>query len=143
MALNQLDNLVRINKLKVEPPDQREFDRMVASARRKLQDARVEGISEEGRFSMLYSAAHSVSLAAMRWHGYRSDNRFLVFQCLPHTVGLDPVKWRVLDQCHKARNLAEYEGRLEVAPQLIKELLEITEELLALVEAFSPVPEKS
>ena len=143
MALNQLDNLVRINKLKVEPPDQREFDRMVASARRGLQDARVEGLSEEGRFSMLYGAAHSVSLAAMRWHGYRSDNRFLVFQCLPHTVGLGPVKWRILDQCHKARNLAEYEGRLEVAPQLIKELLEITEELLALVEAFSPVPEKS
>ena len=88
---------------------------------------------------MLYGAAHSISLAAMRWHGYRSDNRYLVFQCLQHTIGLDTVKWRVLDQCHKARNLAEYEGRLEIAPQLLKELLEITEELVTQVEALGTV----
>ena len=77
MTLEKLDNLVKINKLKLEPPDQREFDGMVASAKRGLQDAKVVGLSEEGRFSMLYGAAHSISLAAMRWHGYRSDNRYL------------------------------------------------------------------
>ena len=71
MTLEKLDNLVRINKLKVEAPDQKEFDRMVATAKRGLQDAKVEGLSEEGKFSMLYGAAHSISLAAMRWHGYR------------------------------------------------------------------------
>ncbi len=141
MTLEKLDNLVRINKLKVEPPDQKEFDRMVATAKRGLQDAKVEGLSEEGKFSMLYGAAHSISLAAMRWHGYRSDNRYLVFQCLQHTIGLDTVKWRVLDQCHKVRNLAEYEGRIEIAPQLIKELLEITDELVTLVAGLGSVPE--
>ena len=112
---------------------------MVTAAKRGLQDAKVEGLSEEGKFSMLYGAAHSISLAAMRWHGYRSDNRYLVFQCLQHTIGLDRIKWRVLDQCHKVRKLAEYEGRLEIAPQLIKELLEITEELVTLVEALGTV----
>ena len=140
MTLEKLDNLVKINKLKLEPPDQREFDGMVASAKRGLQDAKVVGLSEEGRFSMLYGAAHSISLAAMRWHGYRSDNRYLVFQCLQHTIDLNLVKWRVLDQCHKARNLAEYEGRIEIAPQLLKELLEITEELVTLVERLGPIP---
>lgn len=139
MTLAKLDNLVKISQLKVEPPDQKEFDRMVTAAKRGLQDAKVEGLSEEGKFSMLYGAAHSISLAAMRWHGYRSDNRYLVFQCLQHTIGLDRIKWRVLDQCHKVRNLAEYEGRLEIAPQLIKELLEITEELVTLVEALGTV----
>ena len=139
MTLEKLDNLVKISQLKVEPPDQKEIDRMVTAAKRGLQDAKVEGLSEEGKFSMLYGAAHSISLAAMRWHGYRSDNRYLVFQCLQHTIGLDTVKWRVLDQCHKARNLAEYEGRLEIAPQLLKELLEITEELVTLVEALGTV----
>jgi len=114
---------------------------MVATAKRGLQDAKVEGLSEEGKFSMLYGAAHSISLAAMRWHGYRSDNRYLVFQCLQHTIGLDRVKWRILDQCHKVRNLAEYEGRLEIAPQLIKELLEITDELVTLVAGLGSVPE--
>ncbi len=139
MTLEKLDNLVKISQLKVEPPDQKEFDRMVTAAKRGLQDAKVEGLSEEGKFSMLYGAAHSISLAAMRWHGYRSDNRYLVFQCLQHTIGLDRIKWRVLDQCHKVRNLAEYEGRLEIAPQLLKELLEITEELVTLVEALGTV----
>ena len=113
---------------------------MVASAKRGLQDVKVVGLSEEGRFSMLYGAAHSISLAAMRWHGYRSDNRYLVFQCLQHTIDLNLVKWRVLDQCHKARNLAEYEGRIEIAPQLLKELLGITEELVTLVERLGPIP---
>ena len=87
---------------------------------------------------MVYGAAHAISLAAMRWHGYRSDNRYLVFQCLQHTVDLETVKWRILDQCHKTRNLVEYEGRLEIAPQLIKELLEISEELITRVESLGP-----
>ncbi len=77
MTLQQLDNLVKIQKLKIEPLDQNEFDGMVSSAKRRLQDAQVEGLSEEGRFSLAYGAAHALSLAAMRWHGYRSDNRYL------------------------------------------------------------------
>ena len=139
MTLAELDNLVKINKLKVEPPDQKEFDGLVASAKRRLQDVMVEGLSDEGRFSLAYGAAHALSLAAMRWHGYRSDNRYLVFQCLQHTIGFDSVKWRVLDQCHKVRNVAEYEGHLEINAQLLKELIEITEELLKKIKALGPV----
>lgn len=141
MTLEKLNNLVKINKLKREPPNQKEFDSMVSSAKRGLQDAKVEGLSEEGKFSILYGAAHAISLATMRWHGYRSDNRYLVFQCLQHAIGLDPVKWRVLDQCHRTRNLAEYEGRLEIAPQLTKELFAILEELVTRVESLGPIPE--
>lgn len=110
MTLSNLDNLVEIGKLKQEPPDQQEFDGMLRSARRSLQDVQVQGLSEEGRFTLAYGAAHALSLAAMRWHGYRSDNRYLVFQCLPHTVGIENKKWRVLDLARKHRNLAEYEG---------------------------------
>lgn len=139
MPLEKLDNLVTIHKLKLEPPDQKEFDGMLAAAKLRLKDAKVEGLSEEGKFSLAYGAAHAVSLASMRWHGYRSDNRYLVFQCLQYTVDLESVKWRVLDRCHKVRNLAEYEGHLEVSPQLLKELLEISEELVSLVEAFGPI----
>ena len=75
----------------------------------------------------------------MRWHGYRSENRYLVFQCLEHTVGLENAKWRVLDKCHTQRNLAEYEGNLDVTPQLIGELIPITKELAALVDALGRV----
>ena len=139
MTLEKLDNLVKINRLKLEAPDQREFDGMVASAKRRLQDSRVTGLSDEGRFSLVYGAAHAISLAAMRWHGYRSDNRYLVFQCLQHTIGLNTIKWRVLDQCHNVRNRAEYEGQLEISSQLLKELNEITLELVTLVESLGPI----
>jgi len=101
MTLGELDNLVTIKQLKVEPPDQAEFDGMVNSAKSCLQDARLKGLSEGGRFSLAYSAAHALALAAMRWHGYRPDKRYLVFLCLQHTVGLENEKWRVLDKCHK------------------------------------------
>ena len=139
MTLENLDNLVKVKQLKVELPDQNEFDGMVSSAKRRLKDAEIEAVSEEGRFLSAYGAAHVLSVAAMRWHGYRSDNRYLVFQCLQHTVGLENAKWRVLDKCHKQRNLAEYEGHLEITPQLLQELIKVTRELLKLVEALGPI----
>lgn len=139
MTLENLDNLVKIKQLKVEPPDQSEFDGMVNSAKRRLLDSQVEALSEDGQFSLAYGAAHALALAAMRWYGYRSDNRYLVFQCLQHTLGLENAKWRVLDKCHKQRNLAEYEGHLEITPQLLQELIKVTRESLKLVEALGPI----
>lgn len=139
MTLVHLDNLVKTNNLKIELADQKEFDGMVISAKRRLQDANVESLSDDSRFSLAYGAAHALSLAAMRWHGYRSDNRYLVFQCLEHTVGMTTSKWRVLDKCHKQRNLAEYEGHLEITPQLLDELIAITKELLTLVEELGAI----
>jgi len=139
MTLEKLDNLVKIKKLNTEPPDQKEFDGMVGSAKRRLQDAQVESLSEDSRFSLAYGAAHALALAAMRWHGYRSDNRYLVFQCLEHTVGLEKAKCRVLDKCHKQRNIAEYEGHLEITPRLLNELIQVTKEVSDLVESLGPV----
>ena len=59
-----------------------------------------------------------------------------MFQCLQHTVGLEDSKWRVLDKAHKLRNVAEYEGHLEIDDQILQELISITEELLNLVETL-------
>ncbi len=136
MTLDKLENLVRIGQLKHEPPDKHEFDGMVASAEIRLNDAKLGGLSQDSQFTLAYGAAHALALAAMRWHGYRSENRFLVFQCLEQTLGLETAKWRVLDQCHKRRNIAEYEGHLEIDSQLLSELIVITTELLALVKGL-------
>ena len=137
--MNELDNLVKINQLKAEPPDADEFAGMLRAAEIKLNDAQIQGLSDDSQFSLAYSAAHALSLAALRWHGYRSDSRYLVFQCLQHTLGLERSKWRVLDQCHRKRNLAEYEGHLEIDHQLLKELISITQEILDLVKALAPI----
>ena len=105
MTLSQLDNLVRIGHLKAEPAARVELDGLIRSGAARIKDAENDRLSLESRFDLAYNAAHAFSLAALRYHGYRSDNRFLVFQSLPHTVGLSPQKWRVLDQAHARRNL--------------------------------------
>ena len=82
MSTEALENLVRIGKLKKEAPDQGQIDGMIHSARIRLGDLNAEGLSEEGKFLSAYGAAHSLSLAALRRHGYRSDNRYIALQCL-------------------------------------------------------------
>jgi len=139
MTIDKLDNLVKINKLKPESPNQVEFDGLVRSGTVRLKDAKNTDLSDDSRFDLAYNAAHAFALAAMRWWGYRSNNRYLVFQCLQHTLGLEMAKWRVLDICHNKRNIAEYEGHLEIDQQLLAELIDITSELQKLVQQMEPI----
>jgi hypothetical protein len=136
MSQAQLDNLVRIGQLKAEPCNAAEVRRMVAMAQARLVDAKLANLSAEGRFTSAYNAAHAAALAALRWHGYRSENRFTVFQCLAHTVGWPASKWRVLDAAHQKRNLAEYEGFLEVEESVIAELCRLVTQLIGDVESL-------
>ena len=125
MTLANLDNLVRIGKLKAEPGAQKELDGLLKAARARLADAQIQNLSAEGRFDLTYNAAHALALAAMRWHGYRSDNRYLVFQCLGDTLGMPAAEWRVLAKCHERRNIMEYEGDFDIDEQLMADLLRI------------------
>lgn len=126
----ELDNLVRVGQLKVEPRNESEVRRMLAMARTRLADSGHANLSAEGRFTSAYNAAHAAALAALRWHGYRSENRFVVFQCLAHTLGWPAQRWRILDSAHRKRNLAEYEGFLEVEESQIEELRAVVGDLI-------------
>ena len=140
MPLPPLDNLVRIGQLKAEPPAQVEFDGLLRSGRVRLADAVNASLSLESRFDLAYNAAHALSLAALRWHGYRSENRYLVFQCLAHTLGLEAAQWRVLDQAHRKRNLAEYEGDLDVDDALVAALVRTAQAVEQRALALGPIP---
>lgn len=128
MTHPQLDNLVRIGRLKNEPPVDAEIEGLVRSGVRRLNDAAREELSLESRFDLAYNAAHTLALAALRLRGYRSDSRYLVFQCLQHTVDLPQAQWRVLDNAHRKRNLAEYEGAVDVGVELVAALLRAARE---------------
>lgn len=130
MSLQALDNLVRIGQLKAEPRNAAEVGRMLAMARTRLLDSRLDTLSSEGRFTSAYNAAHAAALAALRWHGYRSENRYTVFQCLTHTLDWAAPRWRVLDSAHQKRNIAEYEGFLEVEESTIVELCVLVDALI-------------
>jgi hypothetical protein len=140
MPSQQLDNLVRIGQLKAEQAMQPELDGLLRSGAARIKDAENAQLSLESRFDLAYNAAHAFSLAALRFHGYRSENRFLVFQSLQHTLGLSPAKWRVLDQAHKRRNLVEYEGSVEVDVGLLSALIRIAREVETAVRALGPLP---
>lgn len=137
MPSEALSNLEKIGKIKAEPMNRAEIDRMLSMARKRLEDASFLQISQEGRFTSAYNSIHAAALAALRWHGYRSENRYIVFQSLGHTLAWPASQWRVLDAAHQKRNLAEYEGFLEVEESTIVELLLLAKKLIADVETLT------
>jgi hypothetical protein len=132
----ELDNLVRVRKLKAEPAEAEEIAGLLRSGLVRLKDAANASLSLESRFDLAYNAAHALSLAALRLHGYRSDSRYLVFQCLQHTIDLPSEQWRVLDQAHRKRNLGEYEGDLDVDEQLVGALIRVASLVAKRVQAL-------
>jgi hypothetical protein len=52
-----------------------------------------------------------------------------VFQCLQHTLDLPSDQWRVLDQAHRKRNVAEYEGDIDVDVALLNAIIRVADEL--------------
>ena len=137
MNLLHLDNLAKTGQLKMEPMNEAEFNGLLSSGQARLHDAENTALAVESRFDLAYNAAHALSLAALRWHGYRSKNRYTVFQVLPHTIKVGPEVWRVLAKCHDYRNLAEYEGHLEIEGQLLSDLFTAARIVLKHVTALS------
>lgn len=135
-----LEKLCGSNRpLKAEPPDAREFAGLVRAAEARLIDANNASLALESRFDLAYNAAHGLCLAALRWHGFRSNHRYIVFQLLPHTLGLGPTVWRLLSECHEVRNLGEYEGDLNVDERLVTDLVAACRAVAAKVDALPAI----
>ena len=83
-----LENLVKIGQLKTEPASALDIQRLLAMAQKHLDDSRNASNSLEGRFLSAYAAGHAAGLAALRWHGLRSENRYLVFSNAATHAGL-------------------------------------------------------
>lgn len=130
-----LENLQRSGGLKAEPPDRKECEGLMRSAKDRLRDARTAQLSFSSRFDLAYNAAHAIALTALRLQGYRSDKRYLVFQCLTHTTDTGKVQVRLFVLCHERRNLAEYEGYMDEDEALLQQLIESTQALLGDVDA--------
>jgi hypothetical protein len=139
MTLPDLENLVATGKLKYEPASRDEFDGLVTLGEARFKDARVSSLSLESRFDLAYGASHAFALAALRWHGYRTDLRYIVFQCLEHTLDISPALWRVLDKAHGARNAADYGGHSQVNPRLLQDVLAATAIVRQKLLALDPI----
>jgi hypothetical protein len=138
MAKPELDNLVRINQLKAEPPLRKEYDGMLKSAQRGLADAQNESIETDSQFDLAVEAAHKFALAALRREGYRSENRITVYQTLTHTIGVSNADLQIFLKAHNERNLASYQGRIDIDEKLLADLIAATTRLSAAVAKLSP-----
>jgi hypothetical protein len=138
MSKKELDNLVRINRLKSEPVSRVEFTGMLSSARTRLVDAQNESLDPDSQFDLAYGAAHRLALAALRHQGYRSENRITVFQTLVHTLGTESADVQLFLKAHNERNLAEYEGRMEIDEGLLADLIRCTKKLETAVRKLDP-----
>ena len=111
---------------------------MLASARRSLADAQNESIDADSQFDLAYGAAHRLALAALRQQGYRSENRITVFQTLVHTLGTENADIQTFLKAHNERNLAEYEGRIDIDERLLADLIRCTKKLEMAVGRLAP-----
>jgi len=111
---------------------------MLASARRGLTDAQNESIETDSQFDLAYGAAHRFALAALRHQGYRSENRITVFQTLVHTLGTDKADVQIFLRAHNERNLAEYEGRVDIDEALLVDLIRCTKTLETAARKLTP-----
>lgn len=127
--------------LAAEPGDAAEIQGLLRSGLARLADAHNMALSPEGRFDLAYNAAHALCLAALRRHGYRARHRYIVFQVLPQTLRLGPEVWRVLAKAHEQRNLAEYEGHVDVDERLLRDLVAACETVAAALATFAATQE--
>jgi len=111
---------------------------MLKSAGTRLADAQNRSLDPDSQFDLAYGAAHRLALAALRHQGYRSENRITVFQTLVHTLGSDAADVQIFLKAHNKRNLAEYEGRMEIDEGLLADLIRCTKKLEREVGKLDP-----
>lgn len=111
---------------------------MLAAAKSRLKDAQNEDLDSDSRFDLAYGAAHRLALAALRREGYRSGDRITVFQTLVHTLGTSAADVQIFLKAHNERNLAEYQGRLELDGKLLSALIRCTKTIEAAIAKLDP-----
>ena len=107
MASRELENLVRLGRLKHEPATEAEIEGLTRSGESRLADAGSPGLSLESRFDLAYNAVHALALVALRRLGYRSESVHFAFQTLPYTLRIAPEKCQVLAKCQELKGLYE------------------------------------
>lgn len=70
---------------------------------------------------------------------HRMPSRSLYYAGMVTDQKIGPEVWRVLALCHQRRNLAEYEGHLEIDMQLLAELIAAANLLQKKVRLLAPI----
>lgn len=113
--MNYLENLAKIGKLDPVPESRDLAQAKLASAKKRLADARVVHVSNETRFDAAYNAIRDLAEIGLLLHGYRTNSRAgghhqMAIQCLKHTLGIEDGRIQVMDMLRQTRHRSDYEG---------------------------------
>ena len=89
-----LENLVKIGKLHPYEARRDEIQRLLRGLERSLADAKIKGLSNEGRLAAAYDSLLRLATIALRSAGYRTSpeqagHHAITLQALPLTLGTD------------------------------------------------------
>jgi hypothetical protein len=134
-----LQNLVGISLEKINP-DADTLQRLKESALRALQDAQVEGMSNEGKFDCAYRAIMQTANRVLQANGYRTltskpGHHQTMIQTLSLTMDLPKPTVIVLDSLRKQRNVIDYTGDI-VTQSMAQEAVEHAKQLIALADQW-------
>lgn len=134
-----LDNLIGKSLERIEP-DATAIQRLLDAAERNIEDAKIEGLSNENSFDVAYKAIMQLANAALQESGFRTltsapGHHQTMIQSLAKTVGIDRDRLIVLDSLRKKRNAADYTGDV-VEDAAVNECTTQATELLALVKSW-------
>lgn len=110
-----LENLLAIHKLQRFEASAAGVQRLLAAARRNLNDAGIEALSAENRFDAAYKAIMQCAMIGLWANGFRTStsqpgHHQIALQALPKTLGLSQDTVIILDALRKQRNISDYEG---------------------------------
>jgi hypothetical protein len=79
------------------PKDVGNVERLMAAAKRSLEDAQLPGMSSEGRFDMAYKSIMQAANAVLQANGFRTltskpGHHQTMIQTLPLTIGLERTR---------------------------------------------------
>ncbi|MES2219247.1 MAG: DNA-binding protein [Pseudomonadota bacterium] len=128
-----LNNLIGKSLEKITA-DNDTIKRLVAAAKRNIEDSKITAVSAENRFDAAYKAIMQIANAALQANGYRTltskpGHHQTMIQLLSKTLGTDSYTIILLDAMRKQRNVADYSG--DVIPEsAVKDCISEAEKLL-------------
>jgi len=126
-----LNDLLASGRLKRHRTSQQEIADLLHLADQYIQDAKVEAISLDLRFSTAYQAVLQLATIPLHCTGYRTSglgHHATVFEALPLIMGeaYEPLA-SYFDSCRVKRNVAEYQRIGEISKSEVAELIAAVE----------------
>ncbi|WP_124846844.1 hypothetical protein [Acidipila sp. EB88] len=126
--------------LRREPTSRQEIADQLGIVARSMNDAAVEGISDDLRFYTAFNAVLALANTALRASGYRTTNQqghhTRAIETLEYTIQADAKLIRKLLAFSKKRNVASYDSAGSISNQELKDILATAEELRHTVESW-------